>query len=146
MSNLTIESINARIENLRTTRQFCGDSTVRATITRRMSTLENERRDVLAAVVAKHAALRKPVSAKVISAPKVEAPKVEAPKVTTIEREHEQDRDDVMALKDSTSGQMRRINRAYKVKGLREFTSLNAFRKVFPTMLDASMEYRSTKA
>lgn len=138
-SNTTIESINARIENLRTTRQFCGDATVRATITRRMSTLENERRTVLSAIVAKHS---QRVAAPVKVVAPVPAPKVSVP-VAPTKVEHSTDRDDVMALKDATLGQMKRINRKYAAQGMRTFESINAFRTVFPTMLDASLEYRN---
>jgi hypothetical protein len=64
-----------------------------------------------------------------------------AVKPVTIDRE----RDEIMAEKSPTMGQMRRINRAYAAKGLREFATMAAFEAVFPTMLAASIEYRTLK-
>jgi hypothetical protein len=65
----------------------------------------------------------------------------------TVVRSQQQDRerDEVMAEKSPTMGQMRRINRAYEAAGLREFDTIESFRKVFPTMLAASIEYRTLK-
>lgn len=57
----------------------------------------------------------------------------------------DRERDEIMAEKAPTMGQMRRINRAYAAQGLREFTTMAEFVKVFPTMLAASIEYRTLK-
>jgi hypothetical protein len=56
------------------------------------------------------------------------------------------DHDAKMATLKATNGQMKRVNALYREAGLREFATLRTFRKVFPTMLDASIEYRTLKA
>jgi hypothetical protein len=53
------------------------------------------------------------------------------------------DRDAHMATLAPSKGQMRRINRKYEDAGLRTFESMDDFKSVFPTMLDASLEYAS---
>lgn len=63
-----------------------------------------------------------------------------------VKRTVEQDRDAAMAKKPATSGQMRRINRLHEAQGLREYATLAAFRKVFPTMLAASLYWRQISA
>jgi hypothetical protein len=56
------------------------------------------------------------------------------------------DHDAKMATLKATNGQMKRVNALYAEAGLREFATLRTFRKVFPTMLAASIEYRTMKA
>lgn len=46
----------------------------------------------------------------------------------------------------ASKGQMRRVNSGYERLGLRTFDSLRDFRAVFPTMLDASVEWNTIKA
>lgn len=47
-----IAEINATIENLKIARAYCGDATVKATITKRLSTITSERQQVMDAIVA----------------------------------------------------------------------------------------------
>ena len=54
-------------------------------------------------------------------------------------------RDAAMAKMDATAGQMRRVNGAYKAQGLRTFNTLASFRRVFPTMLAASLEWDNVR-
>jgi len=73
------------------------------------------------------------------------------PKRATVKRAVKAQRDDfearlaAMKGKKSTVGQMRRINAQYEAQGLREFASLSDFRKVFPLMTDAAIEYRNLR-
>lgn len=48
-------------------------------------------------------------------------------------------RDAQMATRKASNGQRHRINDRHAERGLRQYKTLAAFRRVFPTMLDASL-------
>lgn len=131
----SVATIDAQIENLKTMRQFCSDPTVRATITKRLNTLEARKIKVMQAVIARTQAAT-PRASKSDHNARVQA--VAAPVQSTALSYAE--RRAQMVGKDATIGQMKRINRAYKAQGLREYRSLETFRLHFD-MATASDEF-----